>query len=707
MKYLLLIIIFSFPYLLFSQTSISGTVTDPKGETIAGANIYIKDSYDGTSSDMNGKFNFTTSESDSQRLIISCIGYESSEQHLYVKGTALNLKIVLKEIVNELNTVVITAGAFEASDERRITILRPLDIVTTAGAAGDIYGALQTLPGTQHVGDETGLFVRGGDASEAKTFIDGVAVADPYFTGVPDIPQRSRFSPFLFKGTYFSTGGYSAQYGDAMSSALILESQDLPDQTTTNISLMSVGAGIGHTHRWKKTSVGLYVTYINLQPYMSIVKQNYDWTKAPESGNASLIFRQKTSKTGILKAFASYAPSHSIINYTNLNDSLDTTFPYNVHNQNLFMNASYKELIAKHWTLFSSASYSSNLDKIDIGSFDTINNKNTLTQGRVTLSRTLGALSTFRFGGELQHAEFEDHNESAFFNFLQKAHDNYSAGYAEADLYLTPKLVARVGGRLENSSLLKETNIAPRISLAYKTGTNNQVSFAYGQFYQEPDQIFLYATDPLTFERADHFILNFQSVTDKQTFRVEAYYKTYHDLITSVPDTANNGSGYARGVDIFWRDKKTIPFADYWISYSFLDTKRKYLDYPIETVPTFGAKHTLSIVYKQTIPTINVNVGFTYVFASGRPYYNPNNPVFLGDSTPDYHNLSLNASWLTTIFKNFTVIAVSANNVLGFKHVYSYRYSADGAKSVAISDASTRSFFIGVFMSIGEDRGDE
>ena len=43
----------------------------------------------------------------------------------------------------------------------------------------------------------------------------------------------------------------------------------------------------------------------------------------------------------------------------------------------------------------------------------------------------------------------------------------------------------------------------------------------------------------------------------------------------------NSGTGYARGIDIFWRDKKTIPLADYWISYSYLDTKRNYQDFPI------------------------------------------------------------------------------------------------------------------------------
>jgi len=94
-----------------------------------------------------------------------------------------------------------------------------------------------------------------------------------------------------------------------------------------------------------------------------------------------------------------------------------------------------------------------------------------------------------------------------------------------------------------------------------------------------------------------------------------------------VPDTSNGGTGYARGFDVFFRDKKTIKHADYWISYSFLDSKRDYLYYPAAATPPFAAMHTLSVVYKQYIPKINTSVSATYVFATGRTYLNPFNPV--------------------------------------------------------------------------------
>src|SRR5215210_4909238 len=152
----------------------------------------------------------------------------------------------MKEEFDEMKAVVITAGSFEASDRKRAAaILTSLDVVTTASANGDITGALRTLPGAQQVGENEGLFVRGGTAAETKTFIDGTLVNNFFYSSVPDVAQRGRFSPFIFKGTVFSAGGYSALYGQALSSALILESIDLPDKSSGNVAVSPIGGSIG------------------------------------------------------------------------------------------------------------------------------------------------------------------------------------------------------------------------------------------------------------------------------------------------------------------------------------------------------------------------------------------------------------------------------------------------------------------------------
>lgn len=700
-------------YLLFSvllsnaQSKISGNVKDSRGNAMPGVNVFIKGSYDGTSTDAYGNYSFSTSENGENILAVSLIGYEPQEKKIILVGQDQIISFTLAEKSNELNTVTITAGSFEASDEKKMVMLRPLDIVTTAGAAGDIYGAIQTLPGAQLQFEQEGLFVRGGDASEAKTFIDGLAVANPYFNSVPDVPQRGRFSPFLFKGTNFSTGGYSAQYGGAMSSALILESEDVAKRSFTNISVMNVGAGLGHVKKFKsQTSLGGFVSYFNLKPYMALVEQDRDWEREPSSFSSSLILRHKPNKTGIFKAFSNFDYGDLSLNYPDIEDPAGVNMThFGMNSYNFFCNASYKDFFSDTWTLYAAMSYSKNNKRINPAEERLVFvNKN--MNSRLTLTKQLGTLSSIKAGAETEVSVLNN----LYNNFRIDTNEIYNAGYIEGDFYLTKKFVARAGVRAEQSYLLRDHNIAPRLSLAFKTGKYAQFSFAYGDFYQKPNDEYTLQQYNITFSKATHYMLNFQKVDDKRTFRIEAYFKQYNKLVKTEPEINNDGKGFAQGFDIFWRDKKTFKYTDYWISYSYLDTKREYLYYPISTQPTYAAKHVLNIVYKRWIPKINSSLGFTYSYASGRPYFNPNKTDeenFLTDKTNDYHNLSFTGSWLTSIKKHFTVIVFSVGNVPGSKNVFSYHYSSDGLRREPVGPASLRMFFVGMFITIGEDRAEE
>ena len=207
---------------LLAQTRLTGTITDQSGETLVGANVFIKDTYDGASTDANGLYNFATSQHGEAVLVVTYIGFVEKNEIIILNGDSLSINLVLKEAINKMEAVVISAGTFQGGTNTKSEVLKPLDIVTTAGATADIAGALNTLPGTQKVGEEGRLFVRGGAGNETKTFIDGLQVLKPYSTTIPNTPTRGRFSPFMFSGTSFSTGGYSAEYGQALSSALIL-----------------------------------------------------------------------------------------------------------------------------------------------------------------------------------------------------------------------------------------------------------------------------------------------------------------------------------------------------------------------------------------------------------------------------------------------------------------------------------------------------
>ncbi len=289
----------------FGQTIISGKVLDEKGISLPGANVFIKGSFDGTSSDASGAFSFESSESGDQLLVVSMMGFKSQEFPITLSQSKIEIpSIKLIEEFNEMNTVTISAGAMEASDEKKSVILRPIDIVTTPSAMGDIVGAFQTLPGTSTVGNDGRLFVRGGDASEVGIYIDGMRVGNAYGTTAGNVPTRTRFNPNLFKGTFFSTGGYSAEYGQALSSTLALNTKDLAKRSQGDLSIMSVGGGYSHTLANEKRSISISGNIFDLKPYQALIKQNFDWERAPFGRDVELAAQQKTSKGGLWKVLA-------------------------------------------------------------------------------------------------------------------------------------------------------------------------------------------------------------------------------------------------------------------------------------------------------------------------------------------------------------------------------------------------------------------
>ncbi len=694
-----------------AQTVIRGKVTDKENIPLPGANIYIEGTYDGCTSDTAGNFKLSTTSTGVQTLIVKYIGYEDYTHTVDLENKGLKLDVVLKIKPNALNAAVITAGVFEAGDKKKSVLLDPIDIVTTASSEGDIYGALNTLPGTQTVGEEGKIFVRGGESYETKTFMDGILVDKPYSSRMPDVPARGRFSPFLFNGTVFSTGGYSAEYGQALSSVLSLNTSGLPEKTITGISLYSVGGVMAHTQRWKNTSLSLSGTYYNLSPYYSLVSQDRDWIKDPENKEATLIFRQKAGRDGLLKVFGNYSGSLSKLMYPNYEAGIKDSI--GLSDKNNYVKASYVGNIHKNLMLKTGFSFNSDLETINI-------NKDQVKTRVNAMQLKLGFVSTIRenlkliYGTDIVHEDYVQHYKDALANEMHKmtfANDQISA-YTEGELNVTYHLACRIGIRGEYSTLLNETVVSPRMALAYKTGANSQFSMAFGTYSQLPQNDYLKFHPVLSSEKAIHYIINYQVQKNNRTLRIETYYKDYRHLVKysylndpNPTNYNNNGHGYARGVDIFWRDKTSIRNADYWVSYSFIDSKRDYRDYPSMARPYFVSKHNLSVVYKQWISKLSTQLGLTYKFASGRPYTDPNRTGFLNEHTGTYNDLSLNVSYLTRLFDQYTIVHFSVSNLLGFNNIYGYHFDGTPDENGhyqphAITPASKRFFLLVLMISI-------
>ncbi|MDB4292772.1 TonB-dependent receptor [Maribacter sp.] len=710
-KPILTITFLFYTLIMLAQATISGTVTDTQGNPIQGANAYLEGTYDGASSDENGKFTFETTETGTQTLIVSMLSYDPFMQAGDVSYFN-TLTIELREAINELTGVTLTAGTFEAGDNSKVSVLKPLDIVTTAGALGDFVGALQTLPGTATVSEDGRLFVRGGEAGETQVFIDGLRVFQPFGATANNIPTRGRFSPFLFKGITFSTGGYSAEYGQALSSVLLLNTTDVPDQEKTEIQLMSVGGGVGHTEIWGDESLSINTSYINLAPYQWLIPNDRGarWNKPFESISGEAVFRSKKEKS-MFKFYTGFTQSNLDIEQEDIN--FEDFVNFKLKNDNLYANTSYKHFLENEWTLTTGASIS--LDKNDIGiQENAIDTKETAGHVKLKVKKSFSSRFQLNFGAE--HF-ITDYTESFLapggFTFDSGYTENLSAGFVETDIFFSNKLAMKLGVRGEYSEALAAYNISPRFSLAYKSSESGQFSLAYGDFYQNPSVEYLKFEQRLEFEKTAHYILNYQYLKDGKTFRAEAYYKNYKDLIkydTQRPqfdsEFSNQGNGHAAGLDIFWRDNKSIRNLDYWASYSYLDTARDYRNFREKATPNFAPKHNLSLVTKYFIEDWKSQVGISYTHASGRPYDDPNTADFLAEKTKAYNNISVNWAYLLSQQK---ILYCSISNVAGFNNINGYQY-ADAQNvngqfdRLAIRPTADTFFFVGFFWTISDDK---
>ncbi|WP_395045924.1 TonB-dependent receptor domain-containing protein [Flavobacterium sp.] len=694
---------------VFSQKTISGKIVDKKNLPISGANIFIEGTYDGATSTENGEFSFTTSVIGNQILVASFLSYETSKISIDVANYQ-NQTIVLRESINTLDAVVISAGTFKAGDNSKITALKAMDIYTTAGSNANIVAAMQTLPGTQKVGEDGRLFVRGGEADETQTYVDGIRVSQPYNASISNLPTRNRFSPNLFSGMSFSTGGYSAEYGSALSSVLLMNSINEPAEDVTNISIMTLGLGLGKTSKFKKSSLSFDVSYVNLAPYQLVVPQKIDWNKPVQSISGQGVYRYKFNK-GLFKLYVTYDYTSLDLNQKDVNYTDKIRFDLN--NDNLYINSSYKGEVSDKLQIQTGFSFGYNKNKIGIVS-DKLNNTEAAFHYKLKFRNSFSNYFKLNFGAEIFNTNFDESYTPTAYSTINYGYKNtQTALFSEAEIMFSQKVALNLGVRGSNASIVNKFVVEPRISFGYKMAKNSQFSVAYGIFNQTAKQDYLKFDSHLDYEKASHYILNYMYNVSGKMLRVETYFKDYSNLIKYDTNTAtynsnynNNGFGYAKGLDVFWKDSKTVKNLEYAISYSYIDSKRDYKNYTQQVTPSFVANNSVSIVTKYWIDSLKSQLGLTYSYSSGRPYNDPNTASFMAEKTKSFNDLSFGWAY---ILRPQKIIYISISNLLGTNNIHGYQYA--NSKNVnnvyenqAITPPAKRFFFVGFFWTISTNK---
>ena len=710
---------------------VHGRVETPEGIGVPYANVRLDSTAIGTATDSTGHFRFATDRRGTAVLRASSIGAGTTARSITLTpGDTTRVRLVLSGREVAMETAVVTGTAYSTGPGSQAT-LGPTEAITTPGAQGDLFRALQSFPGVAAPGDGAGLFVRGGDVTETKTLLDQATVYHPYRYESPAGGTFGAVSPFLVEGTAFSTGGFSAQYGNALSGVLAMESQDRPQRPRRYLNLGLAAASLALDQPLLEDELGLRVS--GNRSFTGVLfrvnGQHEDFATVPQGMDGNLSLTWDYAATGQLKLFAFARRNRIGVQtregaYTGLYESRTTNQLYNLQ---------WTAQLAD-WTVESSASWSAYQSEKSFGRLDLAPTDRS-AKLRVDATREHENW-TLRTGGTVERRRYTLDGTvptqpnvvgpEAPARTLDVARPaTRIGGYAELESDLLSPLVTRVGVRTDAHSRAGAPVVDPRVTLAWPFASHTRLRAAWGLYHQFPElETYAEHTGPnvLGAQRAQHFILGLRHQRDDLLLRAAAYHKPYQDLVvrTGPARFANDGTGRAQGLDLF---AKYGAFLDTrfngWVSYSLLQSDRtqprdRGTTVTLEEGPApFDLTHQFTAVGKARVID-QLRLGATYRYVTGRPFTpvvgterldkGPLLPIdgpVGSERLPAYHRLDLQASYYWPFNRRQHVILYAAlNNALDRANVVDVTYAADyDTRSYRRTDF-VRSFYFGITLTL-------
>ena len=216
--------------LAFAQTkgSIKGRIIDgDTGEGLPGVNVLVKGTYYGAATDLEGNYVIERVNPGVYTLEVSMIGYKQV-QHTGVKvivGETTTLKFNLEPTVLALGQEVVVVGEkplFDIEDTSSRKRISSAEI--QAEVVDNIQDIIANQVGVVETDDE--IHIRGGRSYENAYLVDGISVQDPLSgTGF-----GLQLSTDAIEEVEVITGGFDAEYGQAMSGIINVKTKEGSDR---------------------------------------------------------------------------------------------------------------------------------------------------------------------------------------------------------------------------------------------------------------------------------------------------------------------------------------------------------------------------------------------------------------------------------------------------------------------------------------------
>ena len=585
-------------------------------------------------------------------------------------------------------------GGYAMDDARQRASLSRLDVYMAPGGTADILQVFQMMPGMTRASEGSDLYVRGGDPAEAPVLVEGARLLYP---GVFETLHGGVFGildPSVLRRAYFSSGGFSARWGDALSGIVDLETDGAPTLAQARMGVNFVGGGA--TVRGPLGSRGGAWTSIRVTDTSllnALHGESDEYPSAPRSleGVAGATFAPRRGVE--LKALALAEGDHAAREI----DAIGWRGPFESRGRTALGLVSVRALSPDGGaSVRATASWTRRASDFAFGVLD---RERTDQRAAVRIEGGLGSDASRQLRAGVEAARLtslEQGRQPATervapgspFEALVADRDAtaHAGGFVEAEVHPVAGLALVAGARVDRLPGEDTATLDPRLAIAWRSGDWTW-RLAGGTFQQGRWRVGYDLPDggaPSGIPRRARHAAFAVEREGRPSLRVETFVKSY-DRYVAEDGALEIDGGRAAGVDALVRWAQTDRWGG-WISYSYLDGRLDLTD-GSRASSEVDVTHSLTAVGMVTLGSWQV--GGTARYATGRPYTPVVSsthgdgfpePVY-GDALslrlPDYVRVDARLTRFQRIGERFTVLYLEVLNLLDRENASALVYDAN------------------------------
>lgn len=626
--------------LVSAQTgAVNGFVRDGRsGEPLAYANVEIKGTGLGTSTNSSGYFYIGGVIPGDYELVVSYIGFRSFTRRITV-GTG-GLTTVNAELTPEavkVGEVQVTAERARFEREVQVSVqrldTRQLVQIPKFGGEVDLLRGVQLLPGVITVSDFSNkLYIRGGSPDQNLIMLDGITVYNPsHLFGI--------FSPFVTEAVsdvLMLAGGFPAQYGSRLSSVLAVTTREGNSRRYTgegSVSMIAAkGIAEGPIPKGSFLVAGrrTYLPDVILKLF-GVPGLNYYFYDLMGKVNHHLNTGHRLSLAGI--------GAEDVLSFWDPQNpnAFNARLSWGNRGISLRLNSIYSPVFYGEW-LVAWSNFFSWFSVRSEGTDDLV------MKGGLTAWNLKGDFTyyphdrhTVGFGLDFQKNDMGLKLEFDTVRFDARDTIFPLAIYMDDKWEMVGKRVfVRPGMRFAFYSKGNRLEPEPRLGIKWLVEKNTGLNLSVGRFTQP--LVTLNSTEEIVsiydvwvpvganrkIPTAWHYIIGVEHwFKDGFTAQIEGYYKDYNHLLETrygevftPPDSLLDACGFSRGFELLVR--KNGGRVNGWLAYSYMWTERTAGG---ETYhPHYDRRHNINLVLNFPALLLEFDLNLRWTLGTGLPY---------------------------------------------------------------------------------------